>query len=385
MSEFDEDGSDFLEELNRAAERQKVRISVEETVDTRAKQASPGNLTGEAVWTTWEAKLKNHLSVILGVNGVPLSYVIREKVKPDTDAEFESFTEQSIASCPLKGADFAADARTVHQIITSFTTGENAEQWIKPFSKYEDSRRDMKALRAHFRGEGNQTRRVRDAETLRDTLHYKSEAAMPFATFLSKCQKMFNLFEDVGEPYTEGAKLRFLLEKIQSQELSPAVEAVRSDVSLKADSYNFAKASNHLASQIKPKPARGLSSTTTSDSDKAEITRNGKIHLGFYKNWNQLSQENRDFVLAERKRLGIKPGNSKKKGSRSLEAQVKALRRANKKKDRKIKAMKRNKDSSSEGSRSGSSSDSDGDNAGNAFGGRSEKEKKKSKRKKKKH
>ena len=65
----------------------------------------------------------------------------------------------------------------------------------------------MQALRAHYRGEGNQTRRITEAEKLRDTVHYRSERAMPFSNFLSKVQRMFNLFYTHGEPYTEGAKL----------------------------------------------------------------------------------------------------------------------------------------------------------------------------------
>ena len=66
---------------------------------------------------------------------------------------------------------------------------------------------DMAALRAHYRGEGNQSRRISDAEALRDTLLYRGESTMPFATFLARVQKMFNLFEQIGEPYSEAAKL----------------------------------------------------------------------------------------------------------------------------------------------------------------------------------
>ena len=81
----------------------------------------------------------------------------------------------------------------------------------------------MKALRAHYHGEGNTTRRVGEAGRLRDTLHYKSEGALPFSTFLAKCQHMFNLFHQVNEPYSPPMKTRFLLDKIQNNDLTVMV------------------------------------------------------------------------------------------------------------------------------------------------------------------
>ncbi len=58
---------------------------------------------------------------------------------------------------------------------------------------------DMQALRNHYSGEGNTSRRIAVAERTRETLHYKSERAMQFSAFLDKLQKMFNIFEEEGE------------------------------------------------------------------------------------------------------------------------------------------------------------------------------------------
>ena len=38
-----------------------------------------------------------------------------------------------------------------------------------------------------------------------------------------------------------------------------------------------------------------------------EIYCDGKIFTGYYQNWKDLSKEERDKVMAERERLGIKP------------------------------------------------------------------------------
>ena len=82
-------------------------------------------------------------------------------------SEYETFQAECIAKCLLKGPQFEADARQVHQLIQSYTTGEISEQWIKPLRKHKNGREDMKALWAHYRGEGNTTRRVGEAERLR--------------------------------------------------------------------------------------------------------------------------------------------------------------------------------------------------------------------------
>ena len=385
MSDF-EDGEDFRDELDASRERAEVRESEEDTMESRAKESSPGKLTGDAVWDDWEAKLENMLAIIIGCRGVPLAYVIRELDEPpDEEIEYESFTAKCIAQCTLEGPKFEADARKVHQIINSCVIGEHAEQWTKPHRKKQNGRIDIKALREHYRGKGNQTRRITDAERLRDTLHYKGESSMPFATFLSKCQKMFNLYEQTEEPMTEAAKLRFLFEKTMNTELRPTVESLKAQISTQPDIHTFASAANHMAANVKPKTVRGLSALATTDLPAA-ITKNGKIHTGYYKNWLALSPEERKLVTAERERLGIssnKQGGGKENagnGSKKWKNKIKAISKKLEKARSQISALKRKDD--------GASSDEDEEDedvsAGNAFGGRNEKERSKPKKKKSK-
>ncbi len=69
-----------------------------------------------------------------GVLEVPLVYVICEDGVMDCES-FETFTEHCIAKCPFDRLFFEADARTVHQLIESYTTGENSEVWVKKISQ----------------------------------------------------------------------------------------------------------------------------------------------------------------------------------------------------------------------------------------------------------
>ena len=102
-----------------------------------------------------------------------------------------------------------------------------AEQWIKSIARKQSGRADMIALRNHYSGEGNISRRIAIAERTRDTLHYKSErAAMSFSSsFLDKLQKMavFNIFEEENDEITEPAKVRMLLKKVEHPQLQDAI------------------------------------------------------------------------------------------------------------------------------------------------------------------
>ncbi len=114
-------------------------------------------------------------------------HVIREENIPDPSTVYKKFTEEYIAKCPLDGPYFEADARIVHQLIELSTKGKNSEVWVKKICRHQNGRMDMEAFRAHYRGEGNQSRRISNAETMRTTLHYNGESAFPFATFLMYC------------------------------------------------------------------------------------------------------------------------------------------------------------------------------------------------------
>ena len=361
----------FLDALSVSEERARARESDKDTAEARAKEATPGKLTSEKDWEKWETRLVNQLSILQGVLGVPLVYVIREE-DPDPYRMYGTFTEECIANCPTSGPSFEADARTVHQLIESYTSGKTSEVWVKRLCKYHNGRMDMAALCAHFRGEGNQSRCILDAETLRDTLCYSCKSTMPFALFLAEVQKMFNLSEQIGEPYTEGAKLRFLFDKVQNQELKHPLEAVRTLVSMNPDSFTFTSAANHLSALVKPRAKRELAAVTFNGDDggdTAPILKNGQIHTGYYSNWRELSKENKNLVLAERDKLGKKPSNTYGgKSGKKLKKTVHKLRK-------KIAALKRK--NTSDGT---SEDDDDGEpvnNSGNAFGGRSEKAAKK--------
>ena len=169
---------------------------------------------------------------------------------------------RSITCPPLNNAAFRADAQNVHQLLMNFLVAESAEQWIKNLAPRVNGRLDMEALRNHYGGEGNASRPIATAEKLRETLHYKSERSMPFSTFLDCIQKMFNIFQDEGEEFTENAKVRELLKRVQNNQLQDTVKALR--VWFDLDGISYTEAANHLTSAVSELPeyllARRISS-----------------------------------------------------------------------------------------------------------------------------
>ena len=381
---------EFRSVLDIAYYRADVRKVEKDQADTVSKAADPGKLKDERKWPEWEPAFINYLSTIPGVNGVPLSYIVREKEQPEPDADYGSFNEQAIACAPLEGPTFQADGRKVHQLIKSFLQTETAEQWIKPIARHQSGRQDMQALRNHYSGEGKTSRRIAVAERLRDSLHYKNEKSLAFSTFLDKLQKMFNIFAEEEEAISEQAKVRMLLKKVEHPQLQDAVGALR--VRAQMDGTTFTECANHLAAIVSEIPdystprkvsaaerkvgvqhirgggARGGAKSNLASSRKGIKMPDGSVWTGYYSDWDKLSDADKQTVMDTRKKNKAKGTPSKKQVS-DVKSQIAELKR-------KIAKMKSNSSSVDEDNGDSDSSEAL-DNAGDAFGGRQQKKKQK--------
>ena len=96
--------------------------------------------------------------------------------------------------------------------------------------KFKDRRKSTKALKDHFFVEGNTTRRMAEAEIMKEKLCYKSERSLTFENFLAKSQKMYNIYKTRGEEMSEEAKIRVLFKKIGHEGLSKTIDAIKTMV-----------------------------------------------------------------------------------------------------------------------------------------------------------
>lgn len=378
------DQDSFLAALAVAADRESVRATAIEMSDTLSSQAAPGKLVGEKKWVEWQSAMENYLSTIIGSFGVPLAYVIRENDDPQPDGHTD-FVQRCVACAPLQGVHYESDKRQVHQLILGFVQGETAEEWIKGIKTRCDGRRDMRLLRDHFAGEGNTTRRISEAERLRDTLHYKSERSMSFEVFLDKVQKMLTIFREEDEEWSEDAKIRWIFSKVQNPQLTSIVSALKvrkiSDPNL-----TYATVCNQLAAEVSELPetvamrSRNISAVS-GDNGNGNGPRNGiygadgAIHVGYYKNWGSLTKEERSKVIAERTKQGV-TGSPKKSRHFKAKKKVAKITSELKKMKRKVSALTKLQKASESPDGDDESDESVADDAGNQFGGRSAKAKK---------
>jgi hypothetical protein len=345
--------------LAEALYRAQIRKSDLDLVATNSKAAEPGKFRDERKWPEWEDSFVNYLSVIPGVNGVPLAYVVREDAEPDEGAVYLNFTERMIAKAPHVGQFYEADSRRVHNLLTSFLQGEHTENWIRDIARYTDGRRDMTALRRHYAGEGNSTRRIADAKRIQSTLHYKSERALPFSTFLDNLQKMFSIYKKEKEELTERAKVDELLSKCQHPGLTAAIAQLRYQANTVG--VTFTVAANHLSAALSQTPdyqmARKLNATNTSNRESGSGRSNGRggggrfgnrgrgnsgrgrgrsyggrgfgtpqrtaTSTGFYSpaDWGKLSFEERDKIRKERDKRGELGGSKRNVSQLSVDTE----------------------------------------------------------------
>ena len=246
--------------------------------------------------------------------------------------------------------------------------------------KHKDGRQDIEELRHHFAGEGNASRRIAVAERLRELLHYRNERAMSFEVFLSKAQRMFNIFEAQKEPMTEDAKVRFLIKKCLCPGLKDSVAALKTKISTEAaGTVSFSTAANHLASCVSDLPEYVAKNRTISAIKMAPSSgvkrEDGSIHTGYYPNWRSLSKAEKDQVSAERK----KKKGGKAGGGASIKTELQSLKKKLGKNKRKIAALKmkvaEKKEKDDDVDFGEVTSDEEAD-AGDSFGGKRTKKKK---------
>jgi hypothetical protein len=163
----------FLAKLRTAAERARICKQLTTGSEARAKEASSGRLKSEKTWATWEqAFLTQATKCLSWSQWSPTFLQVCERKTPDPEVTL-TYMERMVApqawlTCP----EFEADTLQVHQLICSYTVGENAAQWIREISKHCDGRRDLLALRAHYPGKGNNSRQIATAQQMCTTLHY---------------------------------------------------------------------------------------------------------------------------------------------------------------------------------------------------------------------
>jgi hypothetical protein len=391
------DGIHNAEEFLQVTDASRMRARMRKQYQDESEKStvtSPGKLKNMRDWPVWDGNLNNHLSTILGHNGVPLSYLLREHDAPDYREEgVLDFESLCILCTPMFGIGYKQDARKLHQLLHGFVQGETAETWIKAFLRKQDGRVDYKGLLGHFGGEGNKSILIKEAENLRKNLFYKNERGMKLETFLTSMELMFESFAKHEEVLTEAQKIRLLFDKIQHPLLEGMKNSLQIAYNLSTDdsvSYTFIV--NSFSAEVAGLPdfapaQRSVSGVGRSDKSFDKSPANGirgddgSIFTGYYKNFKSLSSEDKTAIFEEQLRLNIAPKKKNNQGARRNNSKVVQGKKTISKLQKQISSLKTRFNKAEK--QRGNDETEDGadeeiaDNAGDQFGGRQGKKAKK--------
>ena len=122
--------------------------------------------------------------------------------------------------------------------------------WIQRYDRTENGREAMTALSNHYDGPGQVTKRLSEARSDINSLHYKGiESSFPFETYITRLQDNFETLRLNGEEEHESNQVRILLDGIDSSnsQLNAAKVNIGMSQTLRND---FTGACNVLAEQI---------------------------------------------------------------------------------------------------------------------------------------
>ena len=184
---------------------------------------------------------------------MPLSYIVRYHTSHDRTTCLQGdFIDDTIAYASLSGAHFQSDTRKLHQLLKNYLVYETDEQWVISIEKRANGQDEFDALRRHYRGEGNISRHIATEDRLRETLHYKSECAFSFNTFLDRIQKIFNIFCNEGEPMADSTQVREIFRRVKHPQLQDTVKALEFRADL--DGIKYSEVDNHLTADVSKIP-----------------------------------------------------------------------------------------------------------------------------------
>jgi len=215
----------------------------------------PDKFKSPSGWCIFAEAMETYLSHLCGSGHIPLKYVIRRLTIPIPNAIYDTEIEENIDIAPLIGEDFQRDNVRVHGVMRQLALKGPGRSYILPYDKTSDGRAAWLRLTAHFEGESYHNRNVEDAYATLDALHYEGERkGFTFEKFVEKHNEAYLELERYGEPALDTKKVHDFIRRINSPELTAAVQQVKANPVLLAD---FQQTVNFIALSVTPvKPSQ---------------------------------------------------------------------------------------------------------------------------------
>jgi hypothetical protein len=176
----------------------------------------------EKDWNRFHKAMDAYLSLLKGVTGIPLIYVIRkEDHTPNIETNYANDRYgELIARAPLSSTTYGNDNHHVFQIIKGLVLLAPAYDWIQLQEAANDGRGAWKSLTAHYDGVKNKTMTKDEAYNLILTSQYMGvRCHFNFEKYLTIHIKAHHDLADNGEPMLKSRKVREFLDHINCNEM----------------------------------------------------------------------------------------------------------------------------------------------------------------------
>ena len=372
--------AEVKQQLTEAMERELRRKTQKKEGENYLDSTFNSKLKSTAQWEKWSEELESTLCQIIGVRGVPLSYVIRK----NDDSEFEPdvpFDDIVINAVTLDGIEYRQDARTVHKIITkNIHEDSDAYTYVKPMNRHRDGRRDILALRERYSSDATRQNIINRAKSELLTLRYKNERSFSFERFSAKLQKGYDDLEDQGRAVNNGDIVDDLWDRIQAPELQMYLASLKVDYQRNPHTYRSilqdiaAEAGKSISKSATFTRNVSAAYTRKGDCPKQGVhTTDGSIFIGSYEKEKWQSEQVRQYHQEIAKARAADGGgkNTGGKDAKSQKRRTHAIKRDNKKLKTlkaKIAAAKLTLKKTSETKSDDHTDEESDDHAGDAFG-----------------
>jgi hypothetical protein len=206
--------------------------------DKSAQTIDPGPIEVGTGYHDWVGRFRNKLKATIGAADVPLIYIIRDEHEADWAPDPENAYEVELYSLRHTGPEYEEDNKAVYAMLYNCCNHEKAGAdtlrealvWIEPYFDQQDGRTAFIAFKRHFEGEGPTNTRKTQAFASLKTLHWRSEAAMPFSKFASALKKAYDIVAKDAN-YGDEIKVRDLVDKLMPVSKVQSMEVVKRIVS----------------------------------------------------------------------------------------------------------------------------------------------------------
>ena len=381
--------ADMLAALDASLERAGTRKEQKKVGETYLDHKFTNKLKSQAQYEKFSEELESTLSMIVGSQGVPLIYVIREEEAASFDDTIP-YEEAIIQAVPLSGDKFNIDKRTVHQLVmNNVHEDSDAYTYVKPLLRRRDGRQDVLALRERYNSDATQQTIINEAKSTLDSLRYKNERSFSFERFSSKLQKAYDELEDNGRAVHNGDIVDALWSLIQDSSLQTYLASLRVDYQRNQRDYklilqDIAAEVANIKKKVSFAPGtREVNATYVLEGTcpkNGVHTDDGSVFIGSYSRNQWASDLVRPYhgeIMEARSKNGGGKGSDEGASSRNKKRRANAVKRS-KRKIRKLKAQLSAARTVSAGTCTGgedcNSDDKSSDNAGDSFGGKRSKQ-----------